>query len=240
MKSRFLIATALLLISAVACSKDDGFDPEGTVTLNMLDADNGRTFLGDMNVWIDNAMNFTCADCRMAEIGPVGGLSAIDRPVMTNLASRAAVREGYGYAVYRNRDIHRFPSGNFALLAGSGYYRMKVESLITRDGAGSQSKAPIGASVKYASAAADLYSLPVPEAMTVDMGSAYSCRIMDLNARDFDEMYIDEPFTVTEAESGGVGIRIERSLSVSHGGREYMLYLRKKQSWSYVRLTVLW
>ncbi len=239
MKSRLFIATALLLVSAVACSKDDdGFDPEGTVTLNMLDADNGRTLLGDMNVWIDNAMNFTCAYCRMAEIGPVGGLSAIDRPVMTNLASKAAVREGYGYAVYHVGDILRFPSGESALLAGSDYYRMKVESVITRDGADPRSKETVGASVKYAVATADTYSLPAP-GMAVDMGRAYSFWITDIDARDFDEICADEPFTVAEIKSG-VGIRVERPLSVGSGFSAYRLLLRKKQSWSYIWLNVIW
>lgn len=236
MKTRFLIATALLLFSAVACSKDDdGFDPEGTVTLNMLDAANGRTLLGDMNVWIDNAMNFSCStSCRLAEIGPIGGLSAIDRPVLANLASQAAVKTGCGYAVYLNRDLMRFPSGTYALQAGATYYRVKVESLIERDD--NDGRQTVGACVKYVSATADRGQLPEPGAIIEDIGSDYW--LMDFNAGDYDEIVVDEPFEWQPAGEDGKGIYIWRPSTGPYDFQHYGLYMRKGTSWSYIWLKV--
>ena len=48
MKTKMLrwIAPAVLSLALAACSDDDApSDPAGTVTLNMLDAENGKTYL---------------------------------------------------------------------------------------------------------------------------------------------------------------------------------------------------
>ena len=68
MKPLFPFAAALLLLfTAVGCSKDDApNDPEGTVSLNMLNSDNGHTWLGNMGVYIDSSDNFVCRNCSMA------------------------------------------------------------------------------------------------------------------------------------------------------------------------------
>ena len=236
MKTRFLIATALLLFSAVACSKDDDdFDPVGTVTLNMLDAANGRTLMGDMNVWIDNAQNFTCSGCSIAEIGPVGGLSAIDRPVLVNLAPKAAVKTGCGYAVYLERDLLEFPSGAYALRAGATYYRVRVESLIGQ--ADAEGRQTIGACVKYLTATADRGPLPEPGTIE-DMGSSYGYWLMDFDAGDYDEIMVDEPFEWSPAGEDGKGIYIWRPSTGSYDFQHYGLYMRKGTSWSCIWLKV--
>lgn len=61
MKTKMLrwIAPAVLSLALVACSDDDApSDPAGTVTLNMLDAENGKTCLGSTGFYINEADNF--------------------------------------------------------------------------------------------------------------------------------------------------------------------------------------
>ena len=61
MKTKMLrwIAPAVLSLALVACSDDDApSDPAGTVTLNMLDAENGKTYLGSTGFYINEADNF--------------------------------------------------------------------------------------------------------------------------------------------------------------------------------------
>ena len=71
MKTAFPFAAALLLFTAVACSKDDAaVDPEGTVSLNMLNYENGGTQLGNMNLRIDSSDNFSCVNCKIAKWVP--------------------------------------------------------------------------------------------------------------------------------------------------------------------------
>ena len=56
MKTKMLrwIAPAVLSLALVACSDDDApSDPAGTVTLNMLDAENGKTYLGSTGFYIN-------------------------------------------------------------------------------------------------------------------------------------------------------------------------------------------
>lgn len=61
MKTKMLrwIAPAVLSLALVACSDDDApSDPAGTVTLNMLDAENGKTYLESTGFYINEADNF--------------------------------------------------------------------------------------------------------------------------------------------------------------------------------------
>ncbi len=231
MKTAFPLAAALLLFTAVACSKDDApTDPEGTVSLNMLNSDNGQTSLGNMGVYINSSDNFVCRNCSMAEAGPSGGLSSIDRLLLNNLAKQVAVRNGYGYAVYRDDDILRFPSGQTALLADAIYYRMRVETKLTD----SETKESIGAHVKYISDRAERHSLPLPGEYVYDMRHAYSYWVDNIPLEKIDEMLIDSPLTIEE-----IGAPEGRMVLVSRNGAEYGRYrlaFRQKDVWSYVLL----
>lgn len=75
MKTKMLrwIAPAVLSLALVACSDDDApSDPAGTVTLNMLDAENGKTYLGSTGFYINEADNFySNGPFRIADVGPV-------------------------------------------------------------------------------------------------------------------------------------------------------------------------
>jgi len=239
MKNAFPFAAALLLMfAAAACSKDGAAtDPEGTVSLNMLNADNGAILLGDMDVRIDNSDNFSCKNCKIAEIGPVGGLSAIDRHILANLARRAAVKAGCGYAVYRDCDILEFPSGAKAVLADAIYYRMRVESRL----ADTETQEPIGAHVKYLAARTERHSLPLPGEGVHDMSFSYQYWVTGLPLDKVDEMFIDPPFVIEPTDAPeGRAVLVSRPTWGADAdiSGDYRLYMRQNDIWSYVTIVI--
>lgn len=72
MKTRQLIGILLFLCSIgfVSCGDDDdNKDPEGSVTLNMMNEGNGKTLLGQSDVYINNSNNFKTSTCYIAGRG---------------------------------------------------------------------------------------------------------------------------------------------------------------------------
>lgn len=56
-----LLAAFAVGVSSCSDDKIPG-DPEGTVTLNMMDESNGKTMLDDSGIYIDKAQNFVSGD----------------------------------------------------------------------------------------------------------------------------------------------------------------------------------
>ena len=79
MRILFYAALAVLAFSAPSCNDDDNYsDPEGTVSLNMLDELNGKTLLENSGIYIDKAQNFVGNDyCDLFMLGKSGGLGAV-------------------------------------------------------------------------------------------------------------------------------------------------------------------
>ena len=104
MKTKMLrwIAPAVLSLALVACSDDDApSDPAGTVTLNMLDAENGKTYLGSTGFYINEADNFySNGPFRIADVGPVRGIGSLGGPATSGLTDEAAVMPGHGYMIF--------------------------------------------------------------------------------------------------------------------------------------------
>ena len=123
MKKIFLpLFLAALVSGTFSCSDDDKVpgDPEGTVTLNMLDEQNGTTLLDDSGIYIDKAQNFVCGNnCVLFALGKVGGLGAVAPKSLETAASMAAVQAGHGYVAVRPGALMSFPSGKQAMPIGN-------------------------------------------------------------------------------------------------------------------------
>lgn len=104
---------AMLVVSAafVACSKDDGGDPddpgskvpdpEGTMVLNMRNENNGVTYLYIENwpgIWINHSDNFESIDgTEFVSLGKMKGLGNVTKIPETGWQSSVAVKPEYGY-----------------------------------------------------------------------------------------------------------------------------------------------
>ncbi|WP_102408070.1 DUF5036 family protein [Parabacteroides bouchesdurhonensis] len=151
--SRFLLIG--FLFAGVSCSNDDvPNDPESTVSLNMLDEGHGKTWLGESDVYINDANNFYAYSCLIADVGEAGGVGVTMPPKLENLVHEVAVTPGHIYQVFDNEAVREFPSGARAVAVGAEYYRFFVVSPILVDDKST------GAIVKYVLVSPDTKELP--------------------------------------------------------------------------------
>lgn len=159
MKTNLLkpLLLAAVLLAAGGCSNDDApGDPEGTVTLNMYDADNGRTLLGYSDIYIDKAQNFVTDECELFAVGKASSPGSIRVRGLDTSAPQTAVVPGHGYVAAKARALTTFPSGKKALPINgeANYMKFCVVSTIR------QEDKPIGAAVKYLTVQPESYGLP--------------------------------------------------------------------------------
>lgn len=122
----------LTLVTASSCSSDEDMPwiPDSVISLNMMNESNGNTKLGDSNVYINNADNFTSSSSSavIASLGMSGSYTAA--PLLTQLAKEVAVTPGEFYQVFNDRDIKMFASGKRALSVNADYYNLYVADWI--------------------------------------------------------------------------------------------------------------
>lgn len=237
MKKRIFwsLLSATLLLSAAACSDDDApVDPQGTVTLNMMDEQNGKTLLGE-GIYIDEAQNFVASGTPydLFALGRAGGLGSVSPQLLDTPAQRVAVEAGCGYAaVPRSRQM-RFPSGAVALEVGSEatYLKIYTVSPLTKE------NETVGAVVRYVVARPAEYGLPASgsTALTIPLNGYPSLgteRTLWLPTTDFEYVFEGDERSIT-CEKRGNGLVF--SLWDWYA-QSYTLYLRVRES--YVRVLI--
>lgn len=165
MKTSRLFFFSVMLICVtwfVSCDKDDGDngDIAGTISLNMMNENNGKTELGDSDVYIDHANNFNSNSCLMVCHGAMNGIGNFPDLKIESVSSKIAVEQGHGYQIFREAAVRLFPSGKFALNIGADYYNVYVASYIKQNAAASNINNIIGANVKYVLMDVPDYNLP--------------------------------------------------------------------------------
>lgn len=152
-----LLAAFAVGVSSCSDDKIPG-DPEGTVTLNMMDESNGKTMLDDSGIYIDKAQNFVSGDnCVLFALGKVGGLGAVAPKSLVTGASAAAVQAGHGYVAVRPGVLMSFPSGKHAMPIGGqkmNYLKIYVVSPLTEE------SRTVGAAIRYVTDLPKPYKLP--------------------------------------------------------------------------------
>lgn len=147
---------ALLLLPAFACSDDDDMpEIDNLTTLNMLDAENGATLLGNSDIYINEAYNFETRSCLIAEIGSSSSIGKIIPPKINNgLVQQTAVKPGYLYQAFIGDALKQFPSGKSALAVNGDYYQFYVESELMKE------EKRVGAVVRFALLSPETNGLP--------------------------------------------------------------------------------
>ena len=154
-------AAALLcavLLGMVSCDKDDDGatggnggkavpDPEGTVTVQMRNSNNGQTYVYPdglvTDFYIDRADNLASSYGDVICIGKVAGLGNIRERPEVGWADEAALLPGYGYIL---RGPSKYDKDDRLTPDGYTYCRIYVVGYLTSTGGGI-----IGATVKYQS-----------------------------------------------------------------------------------------
>lgn len=228
MKKILFAAFALCTVAFGACSKDDGGkgDPAGSALLNMMNESNGRTLLGSSDVYVDDAGNFVCSSAVIAYVGRVNGLNGV--PIrFDNLVRKTAVDVGGGYLVYDGESLHEFPSGHIALAAGTTYYRMRVQSIITGENAAGKQEMTGVKVVYYADRAGDAGILPEPFERVYNLGGSYGTVFEKQDAELLNRA--DEIVTTS-------GLVVERDAN----GEWIVSMENRYDSYIYVRIGDLW
>lgn len=148
-----MASAAVLIMSAVACGKEDNSDPAGTISLNMMDEANGKTLLGNSDVYIDDSYNFYGPSCSISGLGKKNGLKNAS-PALDGTAPRVAVEQGKAYQIFLSAAIRKFPSGESALNITGDYYNVYAVSQIK------QNDVVTGANVKFVLSDVPGYGLP--------------------------------------------------------------------------------
>ena len=119
----------MLSLALVACSDDDApSDPAGTVTLNMLDAENGKTYLESTGFYINEADNFySNGPFRIADVGPVRGIGSLGGPATSG--REAFDLEASGRVLKIRPATMSVASGDYGIYVriGDRYTRIRVE-----------------------------------------------------------------------------------------------------------------
>lgn len=229
---QFLLAVSLL--AAFSCSDDDS-TPEinNATTLNMLDADNGSTRLGNSDIFINAANNFQTNQCLIAEIGSSKGLGKVVPPqVGDGLVYQAAVLPGHLYQAFRKEAVMQFPSGKSALALAGDYYQFYVDSEIMQEGR------KIGAVVRFALINPEAGELPAYDSMIGTAHSGYEDEIVYEFPRGTEFRFdsdVEEVFQVT-TEGGVLKMSLLQTWSDIRGN--YTIYARHDKVYTKVYVKV--
>lgn len=120
----------LCFFNFISCSSDEEDEPSNTVTLNMMNEDNGKTRLGASDVFINKSFNFKTTSCYVLDAGNASGLGVKTEPNLDNLAQEVAVSVGHLYHIYDEATLLTFPSGKLAVQIEAAYYKTYVASTI--------------------------------------------------------------------------------------------------------------
>lgn len=127
MKKTLTVLCCLYALIICSCSNDDDWDmPADAITLNMMNEENGKTVLGQSDLYINAANNFYTSHCGITEAN--GG--SYNKPALSQLTHEIAVKPGKRYQVFPSALIHTFPSGTYAFQQNEVFYNLRVENFI--------------------------------------------------------------------------------------------------------------
>lgn len=234
MRTHLKNVTGLLLLLAVlampGCNKEDKvFEPEGAITLNMLNEENGKTILANSDIFINKSNNFKGSLHLISEVGQVSNLGDKLSPRMTILSKEVAVIPGNAYQIFHPNSLVDFPSGIRAILKNSGYYQVHVKSLIQ------DNNKQTGAVVRYALVSPDGRSLPEVDyhvgecaykgdVLTMEVSKDAECQLAPKSYEDvssvFDLSHTGNKLTITLKQYAN---------KVSGPYGDYYVYIRVKE-----------
>ena len=146
------IFISLACMALAACSDDEPKIPDNAITLNMMNSDNGKTFIGGSDVYINSANNFVSSKCGIVDLGKKGSFS--QNPDLTQIAYEMAVTPGNFYQIVLANDV-RDIAGERAVSINADYYNLYVDSWLY-----DSDKEISGAKVRYAECSPKTDKLP--------------------------------------------------------------------------------
>lgn len=236
-----ILLISLLITTLAGCSKSDRIpdDPADTITLNMLNEQHGKTFLGKTDVYINKSDNFVMSFNYMADAGDVSGLGVEIAPLLSNLSQEAAVIPGHAYQIFSRTVLFDFPSGKRALQQGAPYLQSYVVSPIITE------NVITGAMVKFFQTSSYEEALPEfnhklgifynqGEQLEMPLPSGCECVLGDKPYENVNDL-----FTLKLA-NGKLSLTLNQSPSEIHGPYgTYLILIRLGSIYTAVKVGVL-
>lgn len=214
----------VMMVSAISCSDDDNApDLENITTLNMLNDDNGRTRLGNSDIYINNENNFSTNSCYLVELGGASGIGKVVPPKVGNgLVRKTSVTAGWLYQAFDDETIMQFPSKAIAMIVDAAYYQFYVESYIMKEIPNTTTSENVGAVVKYSMVYPDPQDLPGFGETVLDISNENGIVEMTF-PKDVEFAYDENERFVVETDGGHLKVtclyRYERI--------DYPIYVRR-------------
>ena len=158
MKLHGLYFTLLVMLSLLsACGGEDPLaNPRDMVSINIMNEDHGKTFMGPTDIYMTRDNNLTSAAYHLCDFGQVLDLGHIEEqePSFNTLSNQVAVKPNEGFIAFLHSDALRFTSGKVAIAIGTSYYRMWVDDWIM------EKKEKVGATLNFALFRPKAFNLP--------------------------------------------------------------------------------
>lgn len=227
MKKNFFgsLLLVVMMFAAISCSDDDDNAPdlENITTLNMLNVDNGRTRLGNSDIYINEENNFSTNSCYIVELGAADGIGKVIPPKVGNgLVRKASVSGGWLYQAFDEETIMQFPSKAIAMMVDAAYYQFYVESYIMKEIPNTTTSENVGAVVKYSMVYPDPQDLPEYGKTILDVSS--SDNVVEMQFPDDVEFYY-EPDEMFDVQTDGGKLTV--TCNYAYYQREYGIYIRR-------------
>jgi len=223
----------------ISCSDDDDVrDPSGTITLNMLNEDNGKTFLGTSGTYINNSNNFKTTSNFIIDAGSRAGVGVKIEPQINNLAQEVAVSTGHLYQIFDKATLREFASGKQAIQIEAGYYNVYVVSPIVNN------SVTAGAVIKYVLVYPETKGLPENGKIIGNLN--YAGEKVEFTLPQDAECYFEEHWGSGEKGAfdvktvdGKLTIDLLKSSDKTYGPYgTYNIYIRKGNVFTTVRLNI--
>lgn len=136
--NRLLRALALCLcaVCMAGCGDDEALSfPEGTASLRMMNESNGKTIMGNSDLYITDSGNFRSDQFPLFDMGERRGVGDIDLPDFVNMAHEVAVTPGHGYLMCQRSQVTYFGQSQTGVITRNAQvYRFYVDSWIEESG----------------------------------------------------------------------------------------------------------
>lgn len=233
-KSYLILYTMVLACALPSCSDGDPSDPLGTTAINIKNEENGKTRIGNSDVYINKANNFYTNSCYIFDMGRKKGLGSIDNPNLATLSKEVAVQPGNGYIICKTAAVKEFPSGAHAIAVSAELYKVYIDSWLKED------DEIVGVNARYVSAKPNGHKLP-------EIGSAIGTIIpltgeeslnFELPSKDCECIYEDNDLLYT-INGKHLTVRINQEASYSSLFKDHFLSIRHDGYYTrvYIRIT---
>lgn len=230
MKINLILLISAMVIATVSCSKDHYSNPAGTISVNIMNEDNGKTMLGNSDIYINQANNFYGSTSLMNDLGRKKGLGSISKPILKGLSDQVAVEVGNAYQIFNRDNLREFPSGEKALKITANYYNIYVLSSITNNDNHS-----IGVKVDYSLMDVPTYGLPKYNSEIGTLhGQIRDQLIIKLQTSDFEYEPDDDYADFLEFRKDGNKLIVSLNMSV-YSYSSFGIYIRISEGYTYVR-----